>query len=110
MKSLYFNTKLVGSQLHSIKKPNSFSFYPIMYPRKNKTLSQFEILIGVLESFKIITFRNAIFNIEVDNISTKQKQLLIRVINNNINSTEKPYINFSRPFNNFEDYCWQVYL
>lgn len=99
MKSLYFNTKLVGSQLHNPKKLNNFSFYPLMYPREDGSLSQLEILIGVIESFKSLTFNNAILNIEIDSISEKNKENLLKIINDNINCVEKVYINFSRPSN-----------
>jgi len=95
MKSLYFNTKLIGSQLH--KNFNNFSFYPMMYPRKDKGLSQFEVLIGVIESFKLLTFNYAIFNIEIDNITKENEKTLLDAISNNINSIKKTYVNLSRP-------------
>ena len=98
MKSLYFNTKLIGSQLHDPNKFNKFSFYPRRYPRENEGLSQFEVLIGVIESFKPLTFNNAIFNIEIDNITKENEKTLLDAISNNINSIKKTDVNLSRPY------------
>lgn len=97
MLSLYFNCKLT-EQKTTPGKPTEGYNYPVMYPKKIETalINQYEILIATIDSYSLLSFDNAIFNIDIDYIDERNKEELVNLINDSI-SANNIYINFTRP-------------
>ena len=100
MLSLYFNTKLVGSGLHAAAvKYGDSCVRSSIYHRKDNGLSQIDVLIGVIESYNNISFRYAVFNIDVSDLvdSVSIERVLSDKIYENIGASRKLIVNFRRP-------------
>lgn len=100
MLSLYYNTKLFSDNVkpYAASADGAF-FYPIIYPRysQEKYESQLDIFLKSIESLASLKFKNAIFNIDIDDLNDNSSKLLIESSINNFCFAEYIEINFSRP-------------
>jgi len=98
MISLYFNCKITG--VNYVQDTNKYGyFYPIVNPKSfdNELISQYEILIKTLVSYRFFKFKTAILNIELEDSSNILKNKEVEeIIKKNI-SAETLVLNFYRP-------------
>ena len=98
MLSLYFNSKLTGRGVHDpVTTYGDTVVLSSIYCRNSRGLSQLEVLVGVIESYKDIVFENAVFNIDIAELNDDAEIKISSAIKFNINVENNLIVNFFRP-------------
>lgn len=106
MLSLYFNCKITETMYVQDLNKSGY-FYPIVNPKsfENELISQHEVLIKTLVSYRLFKFKTAILNIELENSNNLEKKKEIEeIVKKNI-TAQKLVLNFFRP-SSVED--WKI--
>jgi len=98
MLSLYFNCFITEDKKNDLSYGDRGFFYPVTYPRPflSGSMSQFDILIKVIESYSVIEFDVAVFNLDIPFSTDKIRRQIEELIIENI-TYKKLYLSFKRP-------------
>ena len=100
MLSLYFNCRITGKPYDAPYNSSNFMFYPVDYPKQSylEKATQYSVLFKTIQSYAVIKFNVAVFNIQFDFIDDSIKDSISSFIKSNY-SANKIIINFARPSN-----------